>query len=694
MRCKFISFIVVFCSLCVSSTRAEERILDAKLHHLRAGDVREWSEFPQKAEADGLTIKFAARQNAAAQTLRLRQQDVKQTWQVLLNGKRLARLSRDENDMVVYFPVPPQALVDGENELKIEQSGTRPDDVRIGEITLDSRPMQNVLGVCTVSAIILDKTSGKPIPGRITVLDSNGAQHTVGATSNETLAVRPGVIYTSDGRATFGLPAGKYTIFAGRGFEYGIDYRQISLKAGQTIDVKLSIAREVPTAGWVSCDTHVHTLTHSGHGDASIAERLIVLAAEGIELPIATDHNIHIDYNPLAKTMGVRKYFTPVIGNEVTTKTGHFNIFPVQAGAAIPDFKSTGWKQTLKGIYATPGVKVAILNHARDVHSGVTPFGPKLHNAIVGENLSDWPDGLNAVELINSGAQQTDVMRLYRDWFGMLNRGRYLTPVGSSDSHDVARHFVGQARTYIRCNDDDVGNIDVDQAVAAFVAGKVMVSLGLLAEITVNEKYGPGELVPKTDDEQQTIDVHIRVLGPSWSRADLVTLYANGRKICEELIPTGITLGVQWERHWKLPRPKHDIHLVAVASGPGVRGLFWPIARPYQPTSPNWEPRCVGSSGAVWIDGDGNGQRNCAYDYANRIVKREKAQLPGVLKALANYDEAVAAQAAGLLDRRGISPQQKDVQQSLKTASPHVRAGFAAYLRAWRESQIARSRGE
>jgi hypothetical protein len=685
---------VLFCLLCVSSAQAEERTLAGKLHHLRAGDVREWSEFPGKAEADGLTIKFTAKQNATAQTLRLRQQDIKQTWQVVLNGKRLARLSRDENDMVVYIPVPPQALVDGENELKIEQSGTRPDDVRIGEITLDSRPMQAVLGVATVSATILDKTTGKPIPGRITILDADGALHSVGAESNETLAVRPGVVYTSTGRATFGLPAGRYTIFAGRGFEYGIDSRKITLEAGQTADVKLSIAREVPTTGWVSCDTHVHTLTYSGHGDATIGERLIVLAGEGIELPIATDHNIHIDYNSLAKKMGVRQHFTPVIGNEVTTKTGHFNIFPVQAGAAIPDYKLTDWKSILKGIHATPGIKVAILNHARDVHSGVTPFGPKLHNAVIGENLSDWPTGLNAMELINSGAQQTDMMRLYRDWFSMLNRGRYLTPVGSSDSHDVARHFVGQGRTYIRCNDDDVGNINVDDAVAAFVAGKVMVSLGLLAEITVDEKYGPGDLVPKVRGGQQKLDVHIRVLGPSWSQADRVTLYANGRKIREEQIPTGTKPGVQWDAHWTLPRPQHDVHLVAVASGPGVRELYWPIAKPYQPTSPNWEPRCVGSSGAVWIDGDGDGHRNCAYDYADRIVKSEDARLPGVLKALANYDEAVAAQAAGLLDRRGVSLQQKNVLQSLKLAAPQVRDGFAAYLRAWRETQIARSRSK
>ena len=47
---------------------------------------------------------------------------------------------------------------------------------------------------------------------------------------------------------------------------------------------------------------------------------MLTLAGEAIELPIATDHNKHIDYTDLAIELGVRKYFTPVIGNEVTTQ--------------------------------------------------------------------------------------------------------------------------------------------------------------------------------------------------------------------------------------------------------------------------------------------------------------------------------------------------------------------------------------
>jgi hypothetical protein len=61
-------------------------------------------------------------------------------------------------------------------------------------------------------------------------------------------------------------------------------------------------------------------------------------------------------------------------------------------------------------------------------------------------------------------------MRLYHNWFGLLNRGKMLTPVGASDSHEVSRFIVGQARTYIRSTSTRPGKIDVDEAVAAQAA--------------------------------------------------------------------------------------------------------------------------------------------------------------------------------------------------------------------------------
>src|SRR5206468_2838161 len=103
-------------------------------------------------------------------------------------------------------------------------------------------------------------------------------------------------------------------------------------------------------------------------------------------------------------------------------------------------------------------------------------------------------------------------------------RGLRLTPVGASDSHDVARYFVGQGRTYIRCDASDAGKIDVADACRSLAEGRTLVSLGLLCEMTIDGKYGPGDLVPAPGD----IDVAVRVLGPAWTKASRVELYANG----------------------------------------------------------------------------------------------------------------------------------------------------------------------
>ena len=82
---------------------------------------------------------------------------------------------------------------------------------------------------------------------------------------------------------------------------------EVSIVKGQRTAATIAIERQVPTEGYVACDTHVHTLTHSGHGDSTVLERMITIAGEGIELPIATDHNVQINHDPFARQMNVRQ---------------------------------------------------------------------------------------------------------------------------------------------------------------------------------------------------------------------------------------------------------------------------------------------------------------------------------------------------------------------------------------------------
>lgn len=670
-------------------------VLSPRLHHIRIDGPREWTEFPEHPESARLELKFSTEKNTSESTLALRQQDVKQRWHVRINDKSLGQLVVDENDQTLYVAVPANTLVDGDNTLVIAQDpGSRqPDDIRIGELILHPRPPAEILSEATVELEVIDTNTGEQVPARLTVLNERGALQSTSARSSDQLAVRAGIVYTADGRARFSLPAGKYTIHAGRGFEYSLDILNLHLEVGKSAKHAFKIHREVPTAGYVACDPHVHTFTHSRHGDATIEERMITLAAECVELPIAADHNQHVDFDPIARKLQLRRHFTPVIGNEVTTLVGHFNVFPVRAGARVPDHRATDWKTIFAEIYQTPDVKVVILNHARDLHSGVRPFGPKLHNAVVGRNLEGWALRANAMEVVNSGSVQTDVYQLFHDWMAMLNRGGFLTPIGASDSHDVARHFVGQGRTYIRARDANPGDINIDEAVTNLLQGRVMVCYGLLAELTVANRYGPGELAPIVGP---TVPVRLRVLGPHWVQATEVRLYANGQLIREANIPAANgnrsrPPGVIWEESFDLPTPRHDVHLVAIASGPGIEGFYWKTAKPYQPTSPDWKSSVLGASGAVWLDIDGDGRPTPAFDYAQRIMATNPDNLSKLIASLAPYDAAVAAQAADLWQQSGKTLLTDESQAVVRSAVPHVQAGFQAYLDAWRENQQARS---
>src|SRR5262245_11980672 len=62
--------------------------------HLRNIDPREWSSFPEKADATQLEVKFHAARNDHECSLFWRQQDVKQSWRVRVNGKLIGELVR------------------------------------------------------------------------------------------------------------------------------------------------------------------------------------------------------------------------------------------------------------------------------------------------------------------------------------------------------------------------------------------------------------------------------------------------------------------------------------------------------------------------------------------------------------------------------------------------------------------------
>lgn len=618
--------------------------------HLGIAGQPEWEHFRKDPPiGEALTLSFEARPNDNEFSLLIRQDDVKQDWRVEINGTRIGSLVRMEADLVQVLAVPAGTLRAGANTLRVS-SATPSDDVVIRDVRLEPVPVARLL----TSSLRLRVSGGdaRPLPARVTIVDGHGALTPLQAAPGAShLAVRPGVVYGAGGPMDVKLLPGTYRVRATRGPEYGMREATVTVHAGETREVSLRLVRQVATPGWVAMDTHVHTLELSGHGDASVAERALTLAGEGIELAIATEHNRVADYGPALRSTGVADVVTTVAGNEVTTPRGHFNVFPASEA-------------------------VAVLNHPHDTHSEFTPFARATFNAATGATRG-LAHGFTAMEMVNSGAMRSDWMEPIRSWFALLNRGLRITPIGASDSHDVSRFIVGQGRTYVRTADADAGRIAVDDAVTSIGAGRVVVSLGLFVQARIGTA-GPGDLVAGRDAG----DIEARVAGATWIGADRVALFVNGREhVHADVAPSAASRVEKAVVSWPLPRRTHDYFVVVIASGPGVTDPSWSIPRPYQPTTPQWQPVVFGLTAPIFVDADGDGTFTSARAYAQQLVDSH-ASLPDLLAALAGHDAVVSSHAAELLEAKSVALDDDTVRAAIARAAPEVRAGIAAYLAA------------
>lgn len=636
----------LFLLFVTAQTFASETLLEPRRLHLGKPGAWEWEEYKDRpVDAERLELRFSATANSTEHTLRIWQKQVKLNWPVLLNGKKFGILTTAEAAMETLFAIPAGGLKDGENTLLIEAPPNL-DDIEMGPISIVSDPVKEHLNSAQIQVTVTDEATGSPLPCRLTFTRPDGTLQPLLAAPSSEVTTRIGIVYTKNGMTTLSAPIGDYELRAGRGFEWGVATEKLSLKPGINPGVHLKLKREVDTQGWIAADSHIHTLTHSGHGDARIEERMLTIAGEGIELAIATDHNHHTDYAPAAASTGVASAFTTIIGNEVTTKHGHFNAFPIRAGSSVVNHQEQDWAKLLPSIRATPGVRVITLNHPRDLHSGFVPLGGLQFNPRTGKHRDAAALDIDALEVLTSAAMQTDIHLLYRDWFALLNRGHRIAAIASSDSHDVNRFILGQGRTYVATPDADPAGLNLDSVWRSYHEGRLLLSLGLLANMKVNDRFGVGDLVTELQD---TLKVEVTVSGPAWAQADRVELYANGILIQKKEIEDNHQPGVKARDTWDLPRPAHDVHLVAIATGPGVTAPFWEIPRPYQPSTKIFTSRVIGSTNPIWIDADGDGHFSSAHAIAQSLIKRLGHDPEKIKVAALQHDEAVKIQLESLL---------------------------------------------
>ncbi|MEC9475723.1 MAG: CehA/McbA family metallohydrolase [Planctomycetota bacterium] len=385
--------------------------------------------------------------------------------------------------------------------------------------------------------------AGEIVAARLTFRNTNGSVPVLfknRAANPDDLAIRDDVICTLSGAGSITMPVGNWWVYASRGPEWSIDKQSISIEKDQTNSVTFSLEHQVDTRGWAAADYHLHTLTHSGHGDSNMPERIISIASEALEVGVATDHNIHTDYSDIIAELDAQEHFQGIVGNEISVPLGHFNAFPLEPWGDVFDrgasdgpalFRAVRGHRDGSGI-----VPVVQVNHPR--WDGIDYFRVAGLDPITGQSVENsWSVDFDSVEIFNENAgwgyydaDNTDKPIgsshhwVLQDWHNLLNHGARITAVGNSDSHTVSANLAGWPRNYFPSSSDLPAEISVKEVCDTVKQGQIVTSFGPFVTFTVDDAK-MGDLVTA---KRAAVSLKTTVQAADWIDVDRVLVIVDG----------------------------------------------------------------------------------------------------------------------------------------------------------------------
>ena len=309
--------------------------------------------------------------------------------------------------------------------------------------------------------------------------------------------------WTGNGELERELAPGRYKLLVTSGIERNAQSFVIDLRAGQRRTLEAKLARAIATPGWISADLHLHQVP-SVDADISLPARVISVAAEGVELAVATDHYVVTDLAPTVAYLRERGVLSSklltVRGCEVSTvghRFGHFNVFPLTPERNVVFDNTTPSELFADARRKSPGGLLQV-NHPRwDEKLGYFTY-VALDENTAEPRRAGWDPNFDLLEVYNGddAKELKDVKKVFFDWIHLLGRGHRYVATGSSDSHNLAFLDPGLPRTLIRhgAGSSDAADLDapIDGVLQALKAGRVTVSSGPIIEASINGK-GPGE---------------------------------------------------------------------------------------------------------------------------------------------------------------------------------------------------------
>ena len=446
--------------------------------------------------------------------------------------------------------------------------------------------------------------SGKGIPCKLTLVGREGTPVPDLAFGQPTASIEGGVaahhrVFSLSGSGAFTAPEGDYDVYVSRGLEWSLHAQRARVGA-TPVSVAATLSEQVPTPGWLSADLHVHSAP-SWDSDVPLPARVHEFVAEGVDVLVATDHNIVTDFRPDIERAGARELLGTVAGTEVsTTDWGHFGAFPMRDEKGwwmLHGVRMNGMQpdDLLRALRRHAPSALVTANHPRlgkMGYFGIGGFDPR-SGSFAKPRVSFQFD---AVEVMN-GAKHGSVEAVdlvMEDWFGLLRSGRRVTAVGNSDTHELSTSYAGYPRNYARLGDRPPAP-EGDRLAAAFREGQAFFTSGPFVEAEIaGRSYG--ELVHARGGR---VSLALKIRAAGWIPVSRARVYVDGKVAKELPVPAGkeplrLSADVELETPqdtFVVVRVDGDSALPPVVAGPPAEVLM-PLAL----TNP------------IWVDADGDGR--------------------------------------------------------------------------------------
>ncbi|MBV8343214.1 MAG: PHP domain-containing protein, partial [Gammaproteobacteria bacterium] len=275
---------------------------------------------------------------------------------------------------------------------------------------------------------------GKPLDARLAI--SEGEKPLVGFLGRTTFFTE----LERKGHAQMSIAPGAYTftVSSGAGFLGKSTAARVSVAPGKLRSEPVTVTRlfDPPARGWYAADLH----HHADQAEAVTPPEYVARSelAAGLDVLFVSDHDSTANTEALAAIAAARHVpFVP--GVELSPSWGHFNAYPLAAGAALEVDTSTASVEAIFAEARRLGAAVVQVNH---------PFIPYGYFTSVDAGVA--PGGFNpAFDLIeiNSNVSGDDAKVLKRVW-SYWNAGRHYYLSAGSDTHDVWKEESGRVRAY------------------------------------------------------------------------------------------------------------------------------------------------------------------------------------------------------------------------------------------------------